>query len=332
MDLLLVTRGLAAISVVIWHTTGYLNEMPPMLNVPGRVAVWLFFFGMSGYVIAYGFVRGRYALTKHDLVDFYVNRFLRIYPLFLLLCTVCWLTEFLTIGRSPFTLQEVPAQLLAFQFNHSYVLNGVFWTLGIEIQFYLIAPLLVLPMVKSTGKKLVFSLTGMYLALIYFLHHAVSHLGWSYDGRNIISNLPHFFVGMAACLLVAGIKPDIRRFRYSFVTVLLLLGSVNWLYNRHPERFWSLQGVVLVDVLIIFLVIAHASLVTSRATIKPYYSVLAFLGTLSYGIYAWHGYLIKYMPVDSALTPALLASSIVAAYLSFRFIESPMLRHKRIRH
>jgi peptidoglycan/LPS O-acetylase OafA/YrhL len=29
------------------------------------------------------------------------------------------------------------------QFEHSYSLSGVFWTLGVEMQFYLLAPLMV---------------------------------------------------------------------------------------------------------------------------------------------------------------------------------------------
>jgi peptidoglycan/LPS O-acetylase OafA/YrhL len=54
MDLLLVIRGLAAISVLIWHAGGHQGGFP-FINVPGRTAVWVFF-GISGYVIAYGFL------------------------------------------------------------------------------------------------------------------------------------------------------------------------------------------------------------------------------------------------------------------------------------
>lgn len=81
MDFLLITRGLLAISVVIWHFSGYQSKIYPLLNLPGRTAVWLFF-GISGYVIAYGFIHKRYRLTLPDLKDFYINRLLRIYPLF----------------------------------------------------------------------------------------------------------------------------------------------------------------------------------------------------------------------------------------------------------
>ena len=34
------------------------------------------------------------------------------------------------------------------------VQSGVFWTLGIEIQFYVVAPLLVMPMLMASEKSL----------------------------------------------------------------------------------------------------------------------------------------------------------------------------------
>lgn len=80
MDLLLIVRGLAAISVVVWHAAGYHGELP-LINIPGRVAVWVFF-GISGYVISLGFFKYRYKLTRSSLLFFYMNRALRIYPLF----------------------------------------------------------------------------------------------------------------------------------------------------------------------------------------------------------------------------------------------------------
>ena len=124
MDLLLILRGLAALSVIVWHTVGYQNELPSLLNIPGRTAVWLFF-GLSGYVIAYGFVHKRYKLTTADLKDFYINRFLRIYPLFLILSLISYVTSLIINGHPPIALADLPAQLLAFQFNHSYVLSGL---------------------------------------------------------------------------------------------------------------------------------------------------------------------------------------------------------------
>jgi len=100
LDLLLIVRGLAALSVVVWHTQGYKAIYPPALNTSGRVAVWLFF-GISGYVIAYGFVHGRYRLTPSELTSFYRNRFLRLYPLFIVLSALAWATEWLTTGSNP---------------------------------------------------------------------------------------------------------------------------------------------------------------------------------------------------------------------------------------
>ena len=64
MDLLLVTRGLMAVAVVVWHAEGYQGDFPSLLNVPGRTAVWIFF-GISGYVIAYGFISSELDTELH---------------------------------------------------------------------------------------------------------------------------------------------------------------------------------------------------------------------------------------------------------------------------
>lgn len=328
MDLLLIIRGLAALSVVVWHAVGYHNTFPPMINIPGRTAVWLFF-GLSGYVIAHGFIHKRYALTLGDLRDFYTNRFLRIYPLFLTLSALGWITELLFIGSNPLSLKDLPAQLIAFQFDQSYVLNGVFWTLGIEIQFYLLAPLIVLPILRSTDKQQLLVVCSIYIAMVYWNYYAVKQFGWSYDGRNVISNLPHFFIGMATCQIVSTLKPSTLRLSISIVSACILLGFANWLYNRHQEQYWSIIGILLVDLIIFLFILAHVSCERDRFKTHPAYTVLAFLGTLSYGIYAWHSYLMKYIPQMSDHVIALIAASIVMAYMSYRFIESPALKMKR---
>lgn len=99
MDLLLVVRGIAAISVLVWHAVGYAGGWA-LINIPGRTAVWVFF-GISGYVISHGFINKKYKLNELDLRHFYLNRILRIYPLFLLLSFLGWVTIYIKSGESP---------------------------------------------------------------------------------------------------------------------------------------------------------------------------------------------------------------------------------------
>jgi len=328
MDLLLIIRGLAALSVVVWHTAGYHGTFPPVINIPGRTAVWLFF-GMSGYVIAHGFIHKRYAMTLDDLRDFYTNRFLRIYPLFIALSALGWITELLLTGSNPLTLRDLPSQLMALQFNQNYILNSVFWTLGIEIQFYLLAPLLVMPILRSTGRQQLLLVVSIYIAMVFWNYYAVKYFGWSYDGRNIISNLPHFFIGIATCQIVSVLKPSVLRLVVSTTSACVLLSYTSWLYHRQPYQFWSVKGMLLVDLIILMFILAHASCEPGRFKTHPVYIVFAFLGTLSYGIYAWHSYLLKYIPLLSDQPLALIIVSIVVAYTSYRLIESPALKLKR---
>lgn len=215
MDFLLIIRGLAALSVVLGHVVSNKADQPAGIELLGRIAVWTFF-GISGYVIAHGFIHRRYRLTVADLTMFFRNRILRIYPLFLGLSILGCLTQWATTGVSPIGPSDVPAQLLGLQFNQSYVLSGVFWTLGIELQFYLLAPLLVLPLLSAD-----------------------------------------------------------------------------------PRRLWL-----------------------------PIYLMFAFLGTISYGVYAWHGYFLMNVPWTRDQFFALTAMSLCAACLSYRYVEKPALRLK----
>ena len=323
-------RGLAATAVVYWHAGGYENEYISALNVPGRTAVWLFF-GISGYVIAYGFVSRKYLLNIRDLRYFYLNRFLRIYPLFLSLTLISWLTVSVVKGYNPISVKDILPQFLAVQFDQAYLLNGVFWTLGIEIHFYLMAPLLVLPLLLDKKVAVIYSALAIYLTNLYAYSYAVDNLGWSYDGRNIISNLPHFIVGMTACRLVNDLDREITKtLLYSVVaSALALLLVTNWLYHELSGIYWSLWGIVLVDVLIALLVVIHHFLGEHDVSGNLWVRLLSYLGVLSYGIYALHGYLINYFLLLQYHATLLLILSTLLALIFYRLIERPALSFKK---
>lgn len=333
MDLLLVIRGLAAILVVFWHGFGayHVNEISPLINTPGRTAVWIFF-GISGYVISYGFIHKRYVFGFEGLKNYYVNRFLRIYPLFFCVALFAWAIEYTLSGSNPLGLKDFPSQLLGFQFHHNYILNGVFWTLGIEVQFYLIAPVLALIFTLLSKRFSVALGIIFYLALVGLQYLLVSKYGWNYDGRNIVSNLPHFFIGMIGCALVYGMKPSILRLLACLLSGIFFLGFSNYLYHKDPTTYWSFDGILLIDTLILLLIIAHGSLKKAAYKNKAYL-IFRFLGTLSYGIYAWHPLLMRL--IDSIqeqpfyLSVVILLLTIVISTISYYLIEKPFLKLKR---
>jgi peptidoglycan/LPS O-acetylase OafA/YrhL len=325
-DTLLIIRGLLALSVLVWHA-GILNaNTPAMVNVPGRTAVWMFF-GISGYVIAYGFFTKRYLFTGKDLKAFYLNRLLRIYPLFLLLSLLVLITEFCINGQVAMSARDVMPQLLMLQFNHEYMLNDVFWTLGIEVQFYIIAPLLAVFIMERFRAKWIL-LAGIYFLSVSWVPFAYYFFGQSFDGRNLPANLSHFFIGMLACKLVLDKKYQRINTGVLVAIIVAILAVTNYLYAYHIKFYWTI-GSVGIDLAILLSVLLHTELAGRSYSSKNYLlRVFTFLGVISYGIYAWHPYLTKYIPQLKGETSGLIAGTVAVAFLSYQFIEKPILSLK----
>ena len=327
-DTLLIIRGLLAVAVVVWHIVQSNTNIPACINIPGRTAVWIFF-GISGYVITYGFLTKRYSLQINDIKAFYRNRFLRIYPLFLLISILTLVTAYFVSGKSPISMADIPAQLFMLQFNHEYILSGVFWTLGIEVQFYLVAPLLVI-LFLNTQKNAYWIIGAVYVLFVTWVPFAFHFFGWSFDGRNLISNLSHFLIGMIGCKWVLEKKP-LQLNKYILIGILLVLVFLtNYLYREAIKFYWTL-GSVLIDLIILLSILLHANLSKQNANEENWFlRAFTFLGVISYGVYAWHPYLIKYIPMLDQLVPLAVAVTILVAYISFRFVEQPILKMKRI--
>lgn len=110
---------------------------------------------------------------------------------------------------------------------------------------------------------------------------------------------------------------------------LICLVASNWLYHKQPVWFWNTRGTVLVDAMILLFIFAHASLQPPVATASRWMRTLLWMGTLSYGIYAWHAYLMASIDWLSTDWAALLLASVAIAYVSYRWVELPALKLKR---
>ncbi len=297
IDLLLILRGFLAYAVLVWHFKGYEYPIPELafLTIPGRMAVWLFFI-LSGYLIGFGFSNGRYTYDKKGILDYYRNRILRIIPLFLTVSLIGWLT----IENKPeLSIQFIVEQLLMMQWNHHYDLNGVFWTLGIEMQFYILAPVLCYFQFRNG-----FSLKKSLLCYALFLSlpvlaHEVFQTTW--DIRALYANLAIFQVGIIGSQLFTKswlAQVSLRQiYLVSLATLLLIFGG-NLLYFKKAGAFISPVGMVLVSFIGLLFILIHRYLEFLNIKQQNWTKFLSVFGVLSYGIYAWHTFIFSYFKTE----------------------------------
>ena len=318
VDLSLILRGLFASSVVFWHVLGWKldGQVWAGLNLPGRASVWMFF-GLSGYVIGYGFFSGRYSIDLRGILAFYRRRASRILPLFWVTSSLALFAAWAGMLEFDLSLGNVAAALFMLQWSHLTYPVGVFWTLGIEMQFYIIAPLLCW-MVLRAGRHWPWLSVAVLGALcgVY---------GDQPDLRTLAGVIMFFLLGlvMARWRLSASLQPS----RGGFL-IFLALGCLSLIVasDAYPERFWNYVGPAFVMLALFFLLRAHAVLEEMQVASGQVTRVLMVVGTLAYGIYAWHGLLTVLWPLVQGSLVLNYGASVGLAWLSFCLMERPFIR------
>ena len=130
-------RGIAALTVVFYHYFYNYNEMYGHENIPvnwayfGRLGVGLFFI-ISGFVIFWTLNR-----TEKPL-DFIVSRLSRLYPAYWFALALSFATVFYfgLPGREVSFSDAVLNVLMFHEYLHIPHVDGVYWTLTVELTFY----------------------------------------------------------------------------------------------------------------------------------------------------------------------------------------------------
>ncbi|MDF5731549.1 MAG: acyltransferase, partial [Rhizonema sp. PD38] len=138
-------RGIAALMVVLVHFfgTGFLeNSVITKISSYGQHGV-IIFFVISGFIIPYALSKKNYSLKNFN--EFIIRRLARLNPPY-------YTSVFLTVSLYYlFPQNEQPLFSLSKMFLHlTYLVpfsgeiwyNNVYWTLAIELQYYLIIGLL----------------------------------------------------------------------------------------------------------------------------------------------------------------------------------------------
>lgn len=305
-------RGLAALAVIFYHYFFRYNQIYGHENLHvdwadvGRAGVQLFFM-VSGFVIFWTLNR-----TERPL-DFLVSRFSRLYPAY-------WLAIFVTFsivyvcglpGREA-SLSEALANTLMF---HEYFgvphVDGVYWTLTVELTFYFWIFLIYLSSNLNRIEE-IFSV----LIFVSMLH--------SLGLISIPTTLYKFFILRHIPLFLGGIcfyklfNNDYNK--KTVITLALSLFSTIVIYSFKP--FILFTGFYL----LFFMVVSGRLKIL---TFKP----LVFLGSISYSLYLLHqniGYVIINKSYELQLHPLIGIFSAIAILIVFstvfmKYIENPAL-------
>lgn len=313
LDLL---RFAAAFAVVLYHYLarpgsdfGTFTELSRFgyLGVP-------VFFMISGYVIAMS-AQGRTAY------QFGVSRFARLYPGLWagLLFTV--MAVYAIEGELPDPVQLATNAMLINDYVGQPDIDGVYWTLHVELKFYACVFLLV-----ATGlfsKFRIWLSAWLLMTIFHFLTGQPSFMGWFINP----SWSPYFIAGVSMHLIG---QHGVDRFSVSVYAVSVALCAYQS-FNI-AGNFISVESQIeptissIVVVISAFMLLAIANqVITVRGA-----SWIATMGAMTYPLYLIHNRVGKAI-IDGPLSgmsegiavPATTILIIVFAYLIYRFIERP---------
>ena len=313
-----VLRLVLAVMVLLSHA----GVRVATLN-PGATAV-IGFYLISGYVMA-GLVQRHYALAAR-IPLFYADRLLRLFPQYLayMLAALAWhlwtRTPTLFLTHSPTgvdllnNLTVIPLNYYMYNGSDGYALVPPAWSLGAELQFYLLAPAMLL------WPRVGLALGAASLAVQALALHGVLNTDW-YGYRLLPGVLWVFGVGMLmfrwrnrrAALWVAGSAPVLAALVYLY---LRSRGLHTAPHHQEVLLGWGLGIPLLYGV-----VRLKAGRLDRLA------------GDLSYGVFLNHFLLIWLLFPAPDRTPLQLAAlavcSCALSWATQRWLERPVLAWRR---
>lgn len=331
-------RALAVLPVVVFHAE--------QSWAPGGYVGVNIFFVISGYLIA-RIVSSEIAAGHFTFASFYARRMRRILPAFLAVIVASLATAYVVFTPHDFELLGRSA-LAALGLHANYWFAGKAgyfmpeaatmpllhtWSLSVEEQFYIVAPLLVAAATR----------VGKVRAIAIFTTLVLIALAWSEIDRHAAPEASFFTTQTRVFELLLGMG--------------LGLGLLPALSSQHLRSLLALAGVFTILIIILSYgsdtpfpglgalipclaaaAILHGtdgtdrrhSVVVRALTSRP----AVYIGKRSYSLYLWHWPLFAFAQyelghqISIAARIALVVTAFAIAELSYRFIEQPFRQRR----
>lgn len=295
------------------------------------------FLGVDVFFVISGFLMTMIVLREFEkgtftLKGFYIRRIRRLVPalslilFFVLLISVFFFFESdLRLNAKYVALADVFSSNIYFWKYQDYFssTDNILlhtWTLGLEWQFYLVYPLLLMALRKAyfKNRKLFWSILTGFTALSLITMILIGRSSTNFIFYMLPARYWELSIGGLAYGLGRHWNPK-KSFKTSIVILSILLIIFSNLFIT-PSILWP-SAVTLVPVL------ATVAILSFNVEFSFFDNpVIRFFGNISYSLYLWHWpwyILFKYFGFISWSSIVLvIILSVLSAYLSYRFIES----------
>lgn len=325
-------RAVAVLAVVIFHA------FPAWL--PGGFVGVDIFFVISGYLIT-GIIASEIQAKRFSVARFYARRVLRIFPALLVVLVSClafgWFTllkdEYQELGKHTLIGAAFVQNLMLWTESSYFAVPAELkvllhlWSLGIEEQFYIFWPLLLLLAFRLKLKLGTLVVAVGCLSFALNLYEAQRDL--TADFYSPLTRVWELLVG--AWLAVRAQNAHAPTLAPKLANGLSVFGGLTialslWLINRDLAfpGYWAVLPVF-----------GSACLLATGATSwlgKVIFSnrLMVWVGLLSYPLYLWHWPLLTFAKILENGTPKftvrllLVGLAVVLAWLTYRLVERPL--------
>ena len=336
-DILAMTIDLPIL--ILFGTGGIGNRLGPAvdhaLSRNGWIGVNLFF-TLSGFIITRLLLREELQYGRIDWSAFWVRRILRIWPLYYLIFLIGFLglpfsDRIHGIGLSSpqmpwFGLFLGNWSMIHFGPIGSDILS-ILWSVCVEEQFYIFIPMVIA--ILGTRGRWIFAISGILIAILQRISLARSGVEQYQITYNSVAQMDSILAGVLLALALnhEPFRNTIVHLTKKYLVWLILPVSLFLITRNHLGHEIVLRQVV--DPVAIWLVAVVWIMVAAAGS--PRFSRIlswpAFVGAgkISYGLYMWHEILLSLFG-SGFIT---LAAVILTAWLSYEFLEKPVLRYKR---
>jgi peptidoglycan/LPS O-acetylase OafA/YrhL len=355
-------RGILALWIFICHSFafalrgqefGIISKI--LYFLPSGAQTVNTFIILSGFVIALVLVE-----KKESLKQFYISRLCRIYPVYIIVLVVAFLLfpymisgvlKVLPWGGSTayyadliaksessqskewfiFLLQLlniqgiVPYSLIPFA---SGAILPVAWSISLECQFYVVAPLLI----KSSRMNNWFR-WSLILFIGLFSLALTNFNSWGFNKAFLLMSFKYFMFGILSYFVYRFVRQN--RLSLTILQVFSILVLILLLFGK----IWA------VLIWVFFMLFSFMGRGKIEDIIRKFveFRILVFLGDISYSIYLWHILVLWVIPrilfklsINSPEVHAFIyiffggPLVIIISYLSYVLIEKPFIKYGKI--